>query len=156
MFAFKGLHHVAISVPSIKAAKAFYVSKLGMEVVDDEHFPASEMGDKVTNLKNADCHILMVKAGNIFLEIFEFKSPVPKTQDNRPVCDHGYTHIAFEVENIQIAYQFLQDSGVEWHHPPIEAGEGYMMTYGRDPFGNVIEIQQLLLDTPYSFDKLNS
>ena len=34
-------------------------------------------------------------------------------------------------------------SWVEWHCSPIDAGDGYLMTYGRDPFGNVIEIQQV-------------
>jgi catechol 2,3-dioxygenase-like lactoylglutathione lyase family enzyme len=155
MFAFKGLHHVAISVPSLKAAKEFYVEKLGMIIADEAHIPPSDIGSKVLALKNADCHIMMLNAGNLFLEVFEFCSPTPKTQKNRAVCDHGYTHIAFEVEDIQLAYQYLKDAGVHWHHEPIEAGEGYMMTYGRDPFGNVIEIQQLVAGLPYSFDKLS-
>jgi catechol 2,3-dioxygenase-like lactoylglutathione lyase family enzyme len=155
MFAFKGLHHVAISVPSIEAAKEFYVGKLGMIIADEAHIPPSDIGNKVLTLENADCHIMMLNAGNLFLEIFEFQSPNPKKQNNRAVCDHGYTHIAFEVEDIQLAYQYLKSAGVNWHHEPIEAGEGYMMTYGRDPFGNVIEIQQLLAGLPYSFDKLS-
>ncbi len=154
MFGFKGIHHVAISVPSLAEAKVFYVDKLGFPVADEEHIPSSAEGDKVTALDSADCHVLMVKAGNLFLEIFEFHQPEPLAQDNRRVCDHGYTHIAFEVEDVHAAYVFLEQAGVQWHHTPIDAGEGYLMTYGRDPFGNVIEIQQLVEGLAYSFEQL--
>ena len=154
MFGFKGVHHIAISVPSLAEAKSFYVDKLGFPVADEAHLPASDDGDKVTGLHKADCDVLMVKAGNVFLEIFEFHSPSPNTQSNRPVCDHGYTHLGFEVEDIHSAYQFLEQAGVQWHHTPVEAGEGYLMTYGRDPFGNVIEIQQLVAGLSYSFEQL--
>jgi catechol 2,3-dioxygenase-like lactoylglutathione lyase family enzyme len=154
MFGFRGIHHIAISVPSLDEARAFYVEMLGFEAKDESHFPPSIEGDQVLALESADSHVLMLKAGNLFLEVFEFHSPEPKQQNNRPVCDHGYTHLAFEVEDIQQAYRYLESAGVQWHSPPIEAGVGYMMTYGRDPFGNVIEIQQLEGGRPYSFAQL--
>ena len=157
MFGFKGIHHIAISVPSISAAQAFYVDALGFDLVDSEYFPASDLGDEILALKNADCHMLMVKAGNLILEIFEFHSPTPVMQESpRPLCDHGYTHLAFEVEDIQAAYDFLADAGVTWHRAPLEVGDGYKMTYGRDPFGNVIEIQQLKSGFAYSIDQLSA
>ena len=156
MFGFKGIHHIAISVPSLVEAKTFYADKLGFTVVDEDHLAPSDKGDQVTALKNADSHVLMLKAGNLFLEIFEFHSPTPKSQHNRPVCDHGFTHLAFEVEDIDVAYDFLESAGVQWHHSPVDAAEGYQMTYGRDPFGNVIEIQQLVAGLPFSFDQLDS
>lgn len=156
MFGFKGIHHVAISVSSLAEAKTFYVDKLGFALADQTQLPMSEEGDKVTGLNNADCTVMMVNAGNLFLEIFEFHNPAPKEQEERrPVCDHGYTHLAFEVEDIQMAYDYLEQAGVQWHHTPIEAGEGYRMTYGRDPFGNVIEIQQLVDGESFSFNRLS-
>ena len=155
MFGFKGVHHIAISVPCLGDAKSFYVDKLGFLLTDETHFPPSEEADKVMELKTAECDVIMVKAGNLFLEIFEFQTPEPKTQGRRPVSDHGYTHLALEVEDIQTAYNYLEAAGVQWHHEPVSAGEGYMMTYGRDPFGNVIEIQQLQVGLPYSFDQLD-
>lgn len=155
MFGFKGIHHVAISVPSLAEAREFYIDKLGFEVADEGHIPPSDDGDKVLALDNADCHVLMIKAGNLFLEVFEYHSPSPEPQSNRPVCDHGFTHLSFEVEDIHQAYDFLERAGVNWHHTPVDADEGYMMTYGRDPFGNVIEIQQLQAGTPASFEQLS-
>jgi len=155
MFGFKGIHHIAVSVPSLVEAKIFYIDKLGFTVIDSQHFSPSKMGDDLLQLEHADCHMMMIKAGNIILEVFEFHQPIAKTQDSpRPLCDHGYTHLSFEVEDIQIAYEHLKKSGVTWHHSPTEVSEGYMMTYGRDPFGNVIEIQQLQSGYPFSFDQL--
>lgn len=155
MFGFKGIHHVAISVPSVEKAKAFYVEKLGFELIDSAHYTPTEIGDELMRLKDAECHIIMVKAGNLILEIFEFLAPAPEPREKpRPLNNYGYTHLAFEVEDIQRAYEHLTDAGVTWHRPPIEVGDGYIMTYGRDPFGNVIEIQQLKDGFPYSFDQL--
>ena len=48
--------------------------------------------------------------------------------------------------------QGIKAHGVEWHSDPIDAGDGYLMTYGRDPFGNVIEIQQV--PNEYAFAQL--
>ena len=140
----KGIHHLAISVPDIEKAQSFYCDVLGLDLVTHWDFEASADGDAVLGLKDAAAKTIMVAAGNIYLEIFEFTSPAAKPQLNpRPVCDHGYTHLAFEVEDIHAAYTELEREGVQWHTAPSQAGEGYMATYGRDPFGNVIEIQQL-------------
>ncbi len=152
---FKGIHHIALSVNSLEQARLFYVEKLGFEIVDQDQIPYSETGDCVTALDHAECNMMMVRAGNIFLEIFEFSSPEPKPQAfMRSVCDHGYTHMSFQVEDVHAAYRYLEEAGVQWHHPPVEAVEGYFMAYGRDPFGNVIEVQQLIDGQPYSFEKL--
>jgi catechol 2,3-dioxygenase-like lactoylglutathione lyase family enzyme len=119
MFGFKGIHHIAISVPSLQEAKAFYVDKLGFTVVDEDHIPPSADGDKVTALKNADCNLMMVKAGNLFLEFFEFHHPTPTPQNSRPVCDHGYTHFASKFNNWSAACPIaLISFRRRYEHPP--------------------------------------
>jgi glyoxylase I family protein len=155
MIKIRGVHHLAISVPSLQAAKAFYVDTLGFALADESELPPSKIADTVTQLTDAHSHVLMVNAGNVFLEIFEYHSPAPALQKRPRVCDHGYTHFALEVDDIDEAYQALAEAGVEWHCAPVEVDEGYRMTYGRDPFGNIIEIQQLQTDVPYSFSALN-
>ena len=50
----------------------------------------------------------------------------------------------------------LKAHGIQWHSDPIDAGDGYLMTYGRDPFGNVIEIQQVPEERPYAFAQLRA
>lgn len=141
----QGIHHVGISVPDIELAEDFYGNKLGMETVWRWDFESSEIGDRVTKLKGAAAKTLLLRAGNIHLEIFEFQSPIPEVQDPwRPVCDHGFTHLGFEVarDDIHDVYRRLEEAGVKWHTELTgEISDSVIITYGRDPFGNVIEIQ---------------
>ncbi len=94
----------------------------------------------------------MLRAGNLHVEIFEYKNAgVNEQQADRPVCDHGYTHFALEVDgDIDEVFKTLEKAGVKWHSPLVGSldEEGYRVTYGRDPFGNVIEIQKLSTKNP--------
>ena len=152
----KGIHHISISVPSIEKAKDFFVDLLGFELVDEVRFRPTKDGDSVTELKDADSKMIMVNAGNIFIEIFEFITPPPDSSPKRKAVNElGYTHFAIEVTDIEKSYLELEQGGVKWHHPPIDSGDGYLMTYGRDPFGNVIEIQEIKSDQPFSYNQLS-
>ena len=156
----RGIHHTAISVPSLVEAEEFYCNKLGLRKVVRWDFEASEATDQIAGLKDTAAKTLMVDAGNTFLEIFEFTSPRAQVQDNRPVCDHGFTHIAFDVDpgEIENVYNKLEAAGVQWHCGLTDNSEGddsNRMTYGRDPFGNVIEIQALQADADYHSNKLS-
>ncbi|WP_163933043.1 VOC family protein [Paraferrimonas sp. SM1919] len=141
----KSINHIGISVPSIQQAIEFYHGVLGMEVIDQHEFAASPTVDQITAVKGASAKSALFDAGNIFLEVFEFTSPQDKGQTHRPVSDLGYTHLAFEVslEEVEDMYALLARKGVQWHCDLIDnpGTEPMKMCYGRDPFGNVIEIQ---------------
>jgi catechol 2,3-dioxygenase-like lactoylglutathione lyase family enzyme len=70
-------------------------------------------------------------------------------QRNPPhVCDHGITHIALDVRDIHAEYERLSAAGMRFHCPPLDMG-GIKATYGRDPDGNVVELQEILTqDSP--------
>lgn len=148
----KGIHHIAISVPSLSQARAFYCGVLGFEVAEEFDFGPDEESDRVTQVKGASANVLMLRAGNMHVEIFEFtNTDVAPQSDDRPVCDHGYTHFSLEVDgDIEAVYAALEAAGVRWHSPVVGDldEEGYAVTYGRDPFGNVIEIQKLAETNP--------
>ena len=151
----RGIHHLAISVPSLKAAKEFYIDTLGFTLADEISFGPDQQTDQVLGLKDARCNSMLVNAGNIFLEIFEFGSAQKAGHNSRPLSDHGYTHFALDVEDIDKAFDYLRGAGVSWHHNPVDTGDGYWMAYGRDPFDNVIEIQQLADGSTFSLNQLN-
>jgi len=148
----KGIHHLAISVPDLEKAREFYCGVLGFEVAEEFDFGPDEEGDKVTQVQGAAADVMMLRAGNMHVEIFEFKNEgVNEQPAHRPVCDHGYTHFALEVDgDIDEVYDELEKAGVSWHSPLVGRldEEGYRVTYGRDPFGNVIEIQKLSTKNP--------
>jgi glyoxylase I family protein len=148
----KGIHHIAISVPDLAQAREFYCGVLGFEVAEEFDFGPDEESDRVTGVSGAQADVLMLRAGNMHVEIFEFRNEgVAAQEGDRPVCDHGFTHFSLEVDgDIHAVYDALEQAGVKWHSPVVGdlEVEGYAVTYGRDPFGNVIEIQKLATSNP--------
>ena len=62
--------------------------------------------------------------------------------EDRPVIDRGITHIALDVEDVDAEYARLKEAGMVFHCAPQQLGEHCRTTYGRDPDGNVIELQE--------------
>ena len=141
----RGVHHVAISTPDLDRALGFYRDLLGFQEVQRVTWNAgADQIDRVMNLQGTAARQVMLKAGNLCLELFEFHSPTPRPADpERPVCDHGHTHICLDVTDIQEVYDRLVEAGVRFHCTPQDFGD-VCATYGRDPDGNVFELQELL------------
>ena len=140
-----GVNHVAISVPDMKQALAFYVDLLGLEKIGEFSWDEnSDSADKILAVKGTAADVTVLKANNILLEIFKFKAGDPKLQEpDRPVIDHGFTHLCFAVKNLEEEYKRLKAAGMEFHCDPILLIEGVRTVYGRDPFGNVIELEEV-------------
>lgn len=143
----RGAHHVAISTPNLERLLGFYRDLMGFrEVMRTSWEPGTDQIDKVMNLRGSGGTQVMLKGANICIELFEFSNPEPKQMDpHRPVCDHGHTHICFDVVDIHSVYDRMVAAGVEFHCPPQDFG-AVRATYGRDPDGNVFEIQELMND----------
>ncbi len=141
----RGVHHVAISTPKLEPMLAFYRDLIGFEEVQRvEWEPGVEQIDRVLGLEGTGARQVMLKLGNLCLEMFEFHSPEPVPMDpGRPVCNHGHTHICLDVTDIETEYRRLLAAGTRFHAPPQDFGN-LRATYGRDPDGNVFELQELL------------
>ena len=141
----RGIHHAAISTGDLQRALAFYRDLLGFETVFEFAWPAgSELLDGITGLEGSSAQAVMLRAGNAFIELFQYASPPPKPGDpHRPVCDHGITHICLDVTDLDAEYERLRAAGMRFHCPPQDLGGESKVTYGRDPDGNVIELQEI-------------
>jgi catechol 2,3-dioxygenase-like lactoylglutathione lyase family enzyme len=141
----RGIHHTAISTGDLQRALAFYRDLLGFETVFEAAWPAgTETADNITGLSGSSAQFAMLRAGNTFIELFQYASPAPSAGDpNRPVCDHGITHICLDVTDVDAEYQRLTAAGMHFHCPPQDLG-GARTTYGRDPDGNVVELQEIV------------
>jgi glyoxylase I family protein len=137
----RGIHHTAISTPDIDRAIAFYRDLLGFEVLVNGAWPRGvESVDTLIGLENSAARMAMLKKGNAMLELFEFESPVPSPGDpQRPVNDHGLTHICLDVTDLNSEYARLRDAGMFFQSAPVGTGDSCSV-YGRDPDGNVIEL----------------
>jgi len=142
----RGIHHTAISTGNLERALAFYRDLLGFEVATEFNWPVgTDVADRITALKDSSARAAMLKAGNTMIELFQYQSPLPQRGDpDRPVNEHGITHICLDVTDVDAEYKRLQAAGVKFHCPPQEFAGVAKVTYARDPDGNVIELQEIL------------
>jgi len=140
----RGIHHTAISTGDLQRSLAFYCDLLGFEKVFEGGWPAGvEVADDITGLSGSSAQLVMLRVGNAYIELFQYTSPAPSPGDpNRPVCDHGITHICLDVTDVDAEYERLLAAGMRFHCPPQDLG-GSRVTYGRDPDGNVVELQEI-------------
>ena len=141
----RGIHHTAISTGDLERSLRFYRDLLGFEEIFSSAWEVgTEMADSITGLKDSSAHLAMLKAGNAYIELFQYASPKPKPgEPRRPVCDHGITHICLDVTDVETEYERLKAAGMIFHCPPQEFEEGIRATYGRDPDGNVVELLEV-------------
>ncbi|MBI1351437.1 MAG: VOC family protein [Actinomycetales bacterium] len=146
----RGIHHVAISTGDIDRLIAFYRDVIGMEFVRESGWKAgSDEVDRIVGLTGSAARSAKLRLGNAYLELFQYISPEGATQSpDRPVNDHGYTHFCLDVVDIDAEYERLSAAGMTFHCPPPPAAKtgpgAQRSTYGRDPDGNVIELQELI------------
>ncbi|MEY2943753.1 MAG: hypothetical protein RLY97_1767 [Pseudomonadota bacterium] len=141
-----GFHHVAISTPDLDRAIAFYTTAFGFERVFDLEWPkgVAEIDDMMA-LKDTAARAAMLRTGNSFIEFFEFTSPPPTPQlGDRPVHNHGITHLCIAVDDAVAECTRLAKLGLRLHCPPSPHPDSPLAgTYARDPDGNVIEILEV-------------
>lgn len=143
-----GINHVAISTPDIERLRGFYVDLLGFEEVFRLNWEVGHRElDAITGLEDSSARIVMLKCGNACVELFEYASPPPKSGDaNRPVNDHGITHLCLQVTDIEAEHARLAEAGMRFHCTPQRLGD-IRATYGRDPDGNVVELLEVPADS---------
>jgi len=96
----RGLHHVAIVVPSIEAARATYVDVLGMTCGAPEH-----VGDQKVN-------VLVCWAGSQRIELVEPASPDSPVSAFLQKRGGGLHHLAYRVDDVAAAIATLTAAGV--------------------------------------------
>jgi catechol 2,3-dioxygenase-like lactoylglutathione lyase family enzyme len=88
----------------------------------------------------------MIKKGNSCIELFEFNSE-EAGDPKRPVNRIGITHFALASDDIEEDYEHLAANGVAFN-TPLFGGAPARFAYGRDPFGNVIELLEHAPEAP--------
>jgi len=142
------LHHVGISVPSLQEARHFYIDLLGFTEVGAGEFSGDDDIDRIMALKAASAKVAFLVLGDFKIEMFEFAAPVQdRSSDARPVHLHGFTHFCLDVSDVLALHGKLSSAGMAFHSAPVDKA-GVRTVYGRDPFGNVIELQQIVATDP--------
>ena len=142
----RGVHHTAISTPDLDRIEAFYRDVVGFEEVAEFAWPAglAEIDHKL-GLGASSARGKVLRAANTFLEFFEYgpeTEPRP-AEPPRAAADHGYCHIGLDVDDVEAEYARMREQGMVFIAPPSRPGDGAPMTvFGRDPDGNIIEMQE--------------
>ncbi len=137
-----GIHHVALGVPDFERGLAFYQDILGFEVVERSEFKRDNPNaDRAIGLNQVAAKMAMLKMPNAFLELWQYTNPAPDDRRQRP-CDYGYAHFALQVDGLEQEYARLSAAGMEFVGMPVDFGIASAI-YGRDPFGNVIELYEI-------------
>ncbi len=141
----EGLHHVAVGVPSLDDAVTFYEAAFGCELlwISRKDVPKDSV-DAVIGIDGVIADAAMLRFGSTHLELWEYRSPAPA--DHRsPANGLGYPHIAVAVTDIDGEHARLSELGVTFVGPPVDLG-GQKAVYGTDPFGNLIELHETVVD----------
>ncbi len=144
-----GIHHIAIHTPNMSRLRTFYEHAFGFEAVGEEaDIDNDPILATITGVEGAASRALIMKAGNCFIELFQWSAPKGRPLQPLNPNDFGYTHFCVQVVDIEAEYKRLSDLGMRFvHSMPIPYGP-YGSVYGRDPDGNVIEILEAPVGTP--------
>lgn len=121
------LHHVAIICSDYRAAKEFYVEKLGLPLTREVYRP--ERRD----------YILTLLAGDVEVELFIMENP-PQRVTNPEA--RGLRHLAFHVEDIEPVVAWLGSMGIETEPIRVDPFTNKRMTFFRDPDGLPLELHE--------------
>lgn len=149
--AIRGIHHIAMHTANFDRQVEFYRRAFGfVPAADEVRWKGDAFIDKLIGVPGSSARTVMLKAGNVYLEVFEYFTPASRDVGPARPNDHGYTHFAVDSDDVRADFERLQEAGMTFvHSEPGELGE-IKAVYGKDPDGNVIELQQL--KPGHSFD----
>lgn len=151
----RGIHHVAVHVRDLDRMMKFYAEAFGFEVVGEPFaWSESEFIDRIVDVPNSAARGAMLRAGTCFMELFEYSAPPPSVSKPLQPYDKGYTHFCVDVTDIEREFERLKGLGMSFSQPgPIDMGH-VKSIYGRDPEGNLIEIQQTAQNCDFPLESL--
>jgi glyoxylase I family protein len=122
------IHHIAIICSNYKKSKEFYVNLLGCTIIK-ETFRAARNSYK-----------LDLKVGNgDTIELFSFPNPPPRATSPE-AC--GLRHLAFAVEDLDAAVDYLQSRSVEVEPIRVDEITNKRFTFFRDPDNLPLELYE--------------
>ncbi|MBI3883025.1 MAG: VOC family protein [Sphingobacteriales bacterium] len=124
----KAIHHIAILTDDYEKSKSFYTNVLGFEVI-------AETYRKERNSYKLDLAI----NGQYQIELFSF--PEYKERNSFPESK-GLRHLAFAVENIELAVEELIANGVEVQGIRTDELTNKRFCFFYDPNGQPLELYE--------------
>lgn len=105
-------HHTAVSVADFEAARAFFTDVIGMRLEGEMDRRGERELGVVVGLPGAVIRWAMLELAGYRIELFKYYEPEGKRIGIRQ-CDRGLTHIAFEVNDSDAAYERIRAAGYD-------------------------------------------
>lgn len=122
------IHHVAIICSDYTKSKQFYTEVLGLAIVQE-----------VYRAERKSYKLDLEVAGQYQIELFSF--PTPAARPSHPEAA-GLRHLAFEVDDVELSVQHLQNHNVVVEPIRIDELTGKKFTFFQDPDGLPLELYQ--------------
>lgn len=124
-----GFHHIAIIASDYEKSKHFYTQILGAEIIE-ETYRETRQSYKL-DLRFAD---------GSQIELFSFPITPPRFTSPE-TC--GLRHLAFRVENVEQAVEFLAKNAIECEPIRVDELTGKRFTFFRDPDDLPLELYEV-------------
>jgi catechol 2,3-dioxygenase-like lactoylglutathione lyase family enzyme len=149
----EGLHHVGLTVKDLDASIRFYYDVLGLQFVNEPSpwFDHESLG-RAVGVPGAALRQVSLAAGNIIIELLEYKSPPSAT--SKPLLSNciGASHVAFLVDDIYAKKAELEAKGIDFFSDVNILDEGVLagwrFVYFSDPDGYPLELVQVAYTRP--------
>jgi glyoxylase I family protein len=141
-----GIHHIGINVPDLEAGRRFYETVFGFEVIGVDNWDEGNADvNAYVGMDESSADSYMLRGANTYLEIWTYRSPPSQgSPAERRACDHGYTHLCFQVSDFEAVLEKFLAAGGSLIKPLTGARPGgARIHYCRDPFGNIIELLEM-------------
>ncbi|OFI38580.1 hypothetical protein BIU82_04470 [Arthrobacter sp. SW1] len=139
------MDHVGVTVQDLDRAIAFFEA-LGLETEG-----RSEVGgpwaDRVNGLDGTRVDMAMMRppGGNgTKLELTRFVSPEPVGEMGRPVNSFGFSHICYEVDDVEAVVAKAREAGYGLVRELVNYENVYRLAYISGPEGLLVEVAQAL------------
>ena len=157
-----GIDHIGLTVPNIDLATDFFIKALNASVIYDTYLKSQQPRNSDATHKRlgisddmSEIAIRMIGFPNgAQIELFEFSGG----HQAGPVTpsDYGWQHVAFYVDDIDLAVKQIESAGGSRNADPIdlagiESGDGNKFCYCLTPWGSSIEV--ITYPTPQEYLK---
>ena len=134
------INHVGLSVSDIDASIAFYRDVIGMTVVFESVVTDNPGLAEVVGYPDVRARMAFLDFGETRLEMWCYALPRGRSEaGGRGPADHGFSHVAFEVPDVDAAHAAVLASGHAAVSAPKDLGI-HKTCYVRGPDGEIIEL----------------
>ena len=135
-------NHTSFTVSSLDRSVGFFRDCLGFELVSRAPRDPAII-QKITGVPGADMEIAFLRGPGHTLELIEYKAPADKGRVESRPCDTGFSHLAFNVDDVDAVVAAIEPFGVKPIGAPVAINvgpnKGRKVVYVRDWDGVTLE-----------------